>query len=119
MEAGQAHPVEGVTYSYAPSPKVVGWKNIFAAMPDLLDRYQRIALLDDDLDTDASTLSHCFDIGAEHDLLIWQPSLRWDSYTTFAGLLQNPAFFDPLCQLHRNDVPPFSRARISNNACRC
>ena len=61
-------------------------------MPELLDQYDYIAMIDDDIDTDAAGLNFCFDEGRKLALLIWQPALSWNSYATFAGLLQNPLF---------------------------
>ncbi|WP_349320395.1 hypothetical protein [Asticcacaulis sp. MM231] len=74
-EAGLENPVEGVSYDYEPMPKVRGWRQTFAKMPELLDQYDYIAMIDDDIDTDAAALNFCFDEGLRLDLLMWQPSL--------------------------------------------
>lgn len=89
---GLEDPVEDVAYDYEPTSKVAGWRGTFKRMPELLDQYDYIAMIDDDIDTDAAALNFCFDEGRRLDLLIWQPALSWNSYTTFAGLLQNPLF---------------------------
>lgn len=82
----------GVSYWLATGPKVQGLRSTFEGNPDLLERYDRIALVDDDIDTDAATLSACFDIGEDLSLSIWQPALSWESYFTFAATLRNPQF---------------------------
>jgi hypothetical protein len=89
-EAGLENTVEGVAYAYEPMPKVRGWRQTFAKRPELLDQYAYIAMIDDDIDTNAVALNFCFDEGLRLDLLMWQPSLTWNSYATFAGLLHNP-----------------------------
>lgn len=81
---------DGISHALLETPKVVGWQRIFAERADLFDCYDRIALVDDDLATDAATLSACFDIGKAEGFLIWQPALSWDSHITYAGLLRNP-----------------------------
>lgn len=101
---GLDDPVEDVAYDYEPTSKVAGWRGTFKRMPELLDQYDYIAMIDDDIDTDAAVLNFCFDEGRKLDLLIWQPALSWNSYATFAGLLQNRY---PLRQWHRDDVPFF------------
>ncbi len=75
-----------------PGRKIAGFDRVFTDHPELLDTYSRIALLDDDLETDASTINRIFDIGERHSLRIWQPSLTADSYFSYAVFLQNKAF---------------------------
>jgi hypothetical protein len=79
-------------YRYIPGPKISGWMKIFREDAGLLDRYERIALIDDDVQARAVDLSRCFDIGAEFNLKLWQPSLSWDSYATYGATLKNKSF---------------------------
>lgn len=83
---------DGVAHLFIPGFKVAGWRRLFEARPDIPDRYDRVALLDDDLETTARDISACFDIGAERALALWQPSLTWDSFATFGATLSNPCF---------------------------
>jgi hypothetical protein len=76
----------------APGRKIAGFDRIFTDYPELLDDYERIALLDDDLETDAAAINRVFDIGESHGLRIWQPALTPDSYFSYAVFLQNTAF---------------------------
>jgi len=82
----------GVMHMYVPGPKVAGWNEVFLAKPELLTRYQRIAFIDDDIETNSTTLAACFDVGQSENLLLWQPSLSWKSYATFGATLRNSAF---------------------------
>lgn len=83
---------EHVRHLYVPGPKVAGWNATFRQSPELLDRYQKIALLDDDLEITTSALNKCFELGAKRNLSIWQPAFSWDSYVSYAGSLANPCF---------------------------
>ncbi len=101
----------GVTLEFRPGRKVDGYAALFRDRPDLLDRYDRIALIDDDIDTDTRTLNRCFEICTDHDLKIGQPALSHDSHFTYAALLQQPAlqmrfvnFVEMMCPVFRADV---------------
>ena len=83
---------EHVRHLHVPGPKVAGLNTTFRLRPELLDRYQAIALLDDDLEITTSALNKCFELGARRNLSIWQPAFSWDSYVSFAGSLANPFF---------------------------
>lgn len=83
---------EGEIRVSIPGSKVAGLSKLFAQRPDLLDNYRCIALIDDDIDTDAQGLSTIFSRGAAMHLEIWQPSLTWDSYFSYAVFLQNRRF---------------------------
>jgi hypothetical protein len=76
----------------APGTKIASWAKLFASRPDLLDRYQQIALLDDDLLCSIEDINTSFAAGRSHNLLLWQPSLSWDSYFTYGITLNNPLF---------------------------
>jgi hypothetical protein len=82
----------GVFECYIPGTKVAGWNILFQVQPYLLERYDRIALLDDDIQADATALTRCFSMGERYGLAIWQPSLSWSSYATYAATLHNPNF---------------------------
>lgn len=82
----------GIITAPIPGSKVAGYAATFRAFADLIARYRYVALLDDDLETDAASLSRCFALGRDHGLRLWQPSLTWDSYFTYAALLRQPQF---------------------------
>lgn len=77
---------------FIPGRKVEGLSALFRDHPGLLDRYERIAMIDDDIEACPRTLSRCFEIGAEHGLAIWQPALSPESYFSYAAFLQNVDF---------------------------
>jgi hypothetical protein len=72
-----------------PGSKVTGYFRLLTTFPELLERYDYIALFDDDLVTTAADLDRLFEIGRRHDLDLFQPALTWDSYFSHAALLQN------------------------------
>lgn len=75
-----------------PGAKVAGWRDLFQRSPDLLARYDQIALLDDDLLVDPEGIAASFAIGRQYGLSLWQPSLTWDSYFSYGIFLHNPIF---------------------------
>jgi len=81
-----------VLYRHIPGPKISGWMQLFKDEAGLLDRYEQIALIDDDIRARAVDLSRCFDVGREFGLKLWQPSLSWDSYATYGATLTNRSF---------------------------
>ena len=72
-----------------PGTKVAGFGKLFDLHPEIFDRYQRIALIDDDIMTNSSDLNSLFRLGQEFQLEIWQPSLSHDSFFTYAITVQN------------------------------
>jgi hypothetical protein len=80
------------THRFIPGTKVRGWNTVLNDCSDLLHAYQRVALIDDDIRTNAATLNQCFAVGTEHNLSLWQPSLSHDSFATYAASLQNERF---------------------------
>jgi len=81
-----------VTHIEIPGTKVAGWGNLFAAHPGLLEHYDAIALIDDDIETTIAAINRCFDLGRDYNLAIWQPGLSADSYITYAASLANQRF---------------------------
>ena len=75
-----------------PGWKVAGFAQVFARMPEIFTKYKRIALFDDDLQINTASINALFEIGKAYRLDLWQPSLTWDSYFSYACFLQNPAF---------------------------
>src|ERR671913_162409 len=78
---------DGVTHRFVPGRKVEGWDALFRGDRGILDRYNQIALLDDDLETSSATIKRCFAFGRKYALGLWQPSLTHDSYFTYAASL--------------------------------
>jgi hypothetical protein len=75
-----------------PGTKVAGWHNFFTSRPDIFERYERIALIDNDIECSARDINLAFRRGRENDLWLWQPSLTPDSYFSYAMTLKNPLF---------------------------
>jgi len=73
-----------------PGAKVAGYGAFLREHRDFVQRYARVALIDDDVRADSHTLSRCFDLGESLGLSLWQPSLTWDSYTSYITLLRHP-----------------------------
>jgi hypothetical protein len=78
---------------------------------DLIARYDYVALFDDDLVIDPSAVSRLFEIAAELNLKIGQPSLSMDSYFSYACLLRHPTFkarylnyIEMMCPVFRRDI---------------
>lgn len=89
----EAAPVaQGEMRIAVPGPKVAGYAETFRRHPEILERYDRIALIDNDVEADARTLNACFAEGERHGLRLWQPGLSSDSYCTYGLLVQNPWF---------------------------
>ncbi|SNB75081.1 hypothetical protein SAMN07250955_11287 [Arboricoccus pini] len=77
---------------HQPGRKIAGLNKLFRACPSIFSDYTFIALIDDDIETDAATINELFEIGAAYQLDLWQPSLTWDSHLSYVGLLQNDRF---------------------------
>jgi len=103
----------GVTYVDIPGWKVSGYRQTFDREWERISQYTHVALLDDDLETDAETISKCFRDGAALELDVWQPSLTHDSYFTYAAFLHNPAFKVRYTNFIEMMCPFFSRDALS------
>lgn len=67
------------------------WDSVYRylrANPEVMDRYRYIAFMDDDLVFSKADLNRYFDICAEHDLYLAQPSLHHRSYFCYPILLR-------------------------------
>lgn len=82
----------GTFRTEVPGSKVKGYRDFLRSRAQDVRQYRAIALIDDDIDSDADALSDCFDIGERYGLQVWQPSLTWDSYLSYAVFLQNRRF---------------------------
>lgn len=82
----------GTFHRFIPGTKVQGWRATLSDNSDFIAQYDYVALIDDDIDTDADSLSRLFALGAAEGFTIFQPSLTWDSYFTYAGTARNPSF---------------------------
>lgn len=65
---------------------------LFAARPELLDRYDFFWLPDDDIATDARTINRIFVAMRRLDLALAQPGLTLDSHFTYIGYLRSRSF---------------------------
>lgn len=83
---------DGVSHRLVPGRKIAGYAEALRDLSPVLARYRAVALIDDDVETDADAIGRCFEIGTAHALRLWQPSLTWDSHVTYGATLRNPAF---------------------------
>jgi hypothetical protein len=113
IEASRDRPE--VQHVLIPGPKVRGLAELFRQRPGLLRDYSHIALIDDDMDVGHADLMRCFQIGVEHGLDIWQPSMTWNSYFSYAISLNNPAYQIRYCNFVEMGMPFFT----SNALARC
>ncbi|MCB1501160.1 MAG: hypothetical protein KDK07_15465 [Bauldia sp.] len=72
-----------------PGRKVRGFARLFREHPELLTNYDFIALLDDDLRASQRDLERLFGFGERYGLDLFQPSLSWTSYFSYAACLSN------------------------------
>jgi len=91
------------------------WKGLHAllrANPGLLDGYDAVWFPDDDIATDAATISELFELHANLGLGISQPSLTTDSYFTHLTTLTHPGLLLRVTNFVEVMVPVFSRAAL-------
>lgn len=79
-------------FELIPGTKVRGWFEFFSRHPEMLERYERFAFMDDDLICSASDINRSFELGENFNLSMWQPSLTEDSYFTYSIFQKNPLF---------------------------
>jgi hypothetical protein len=72
--------------------KMPGLADIFARHWDLVARYERIWLPDDDLDVGQATIDRMFELASQHDLALFQPALTRDSFMSWVITLQHAGF---------------------------
>jgi hypothetical protein len=95
-----------------PGGKVAGWHEFLTARPEIFERYERIALIDNDVDCGAREINLAFRRGREHKLWLWQPSLTPDSYFTHAITLNNPLFAVRFVNFIESMCPFFTSAYL-------
>src|SRR5277367_5314064 len=76
--------------TFLPGRKIGGYHRLFTESPELLREYDQIALFDDDIDCDSTTINRLFAEGSRYSLELYQPSLTWDSYISHGMVLRNP-----------------------------
>ncbi len=77
-------------YVHIPGPKVAGYGAFLRDHCDFIARYDQVALIDDDIKSNCYMLAKTFEIGRANNLRLWQPSLTWESYFSYASLLNQP-----------------------------
>jgi len=100
---------DGVIVDLAPGFKWRGLAATIARHRDLIDRYERIWLPDDDIATDAVTINRLFDLHRRFGLELSQPSLSADSYYTHDITMAHPGFFLRFTNFVEVMVPLFSK----------
>lgn len=112
-EPGPSLPARpGVAEVASPGTKVAGYASLFRHYPALLDRYDFIALFDDDLQMRQADIDRLFRIGTRYGLDLFQPALSWDSHFTYAALLQNPQFLLRYTNMVEMMCPVFRAAHL-------
>ena len=106
----------GIFHIHVPGSKIQGWKVTLAQHSDFIEQYDFVALIDDDIDTNATDLSRLFAMGQEYGFNIFQPSLTWDSFCTYAGTIQNPFFRFRCVNYIEMMAPFFSRTALKHVA---
>ena len=95
-----------------PGRKIEGYYELFQQRPDLIDRYEYIALFDDDLLISKHSLSVLFEIGRMYRLDIFQPTLSWCSHFSYAATLSNKMFKLRYTNTVEMMCPVFSRDHL-------
>lgn len=103
----------GITYVHVAGKKVEGWHLLMSSCAEQIKQYDYVAFIDDDIETSATQLSRLFAIGYKLQLSIWQPSLSWTSYFTYAGTLSNPSFRIRYVNYIEMMAPFFSRNALA------
>ena len=110
----QAVPPEcghGTMFEYRAGAKVAGYGQVLRDYEGLIRQYRYVALFDDDLAIDATSMAQLFRIADAQGLKIAQPALDHKSYFTYACLLQHKGFtlrhvnfIEMMCPFFRSDV---------------
>lgn len=79
---------DGIITEYRQGPKVAGYDAILKEYAELWRSYDFIALFDDDLESNAKSITRMFELCRDYKLKIAQPSLSFKSHASFMGLLQ-------------------------------
>ena len=95
-----------------PGAKVSGYAALFRDHPDLLSRYNFIALFDDDIAVSQGDLERLFSIGERFRLDLFQPALSWWSHFSYAATLRNPSFQLRYTSVVEMMCPVFSVAHL-------
>ncbi|PIB91626.1 hypothetical protein [Caulobacter sp. FWC2] len=112
IDDGSSH----IRHLFVAGKKVSGWSQILTDHPDILDRYDQVAFIDDDIETSAAAISRCFSVGQDWDLHIWQPALSADSYVTYAASITNPDLDLRFCNYIEMMCPFFKSAELRRAA---
>ncbi|TWI22591.1 DUF707 domain-containing protein [Mesorhizobium tianshanense] len=72
---------------FLPGRKIAGYHALFQSYPEIVTRYDFIALIDDDIETTKLDLNRLFAIGRQYKLDLFQPALSLDSYFSYAATL--------------------------------
>lgn len=102
---------EGVFFEHRPGKKVEGISAVLKEHPNLCTDYEYIGIFDEDLEISATDLNTVFELAAEKEFKISQPSLTHDSYFSYAAFLQNKSFeyrcvnfIEMMCPVFRADI---------------
>jgi hypothetical protein len=68
---------DSVRSKFIPGSKVSGWNILMRDHIDFIRRYDRVALIDDDIFITTDSIDKCFDIGKRYDLSIWKSFARF------------------------------------------
>lgn len=96
----------------SPGSKVAGYDDLFRRYPDLLERYDYIALFDDDIRIAQKDIERLFRIGRQFGLDLFQPALSHDSYFSYAATLAHRRFKLRFTNTVEMMCPVFSAAHL-------
>jgi hypothetical protein len=112
-EAGAPEARHKQAYAVTSSgPKIAGYADLFRRHPELLKRYDYIALFDDDIRIAQRDIERLFRIGRQYDLELFQPALSHDSYFSYAATLAHRNFRLRFTNTVEMMCPVFSAAHL-------
>jgi hypothetical protein len=103
---------DGSPSMFIPGRKIAGYHRLFRDHPDLLERYDYIALFDDDLLATKRDISRLFAIGSQYRLDVFQPTLSRDSHFSYAATLSNSGYRLRYTNIVEMMCPVFSREHL-------
>ena len=84
----QRYAIDADYYTACKGGKWDGLFDFFTKFADIIDQYEYIWLPDDDIETDGAAIEQLFELAAEHDLQLAQPSLTRSSIYSY-GITRN------------------------------
>lgn len=97
-------------YSYNKAgSKWVRFHDLILKNQDIILEYDAVMIADDDVSMNATTIRDMFHIFTQHNLMLAQPALGWDSYYAHEITHQNPKYLLRYTNWVEGMVPIFSK----------